>query len=92
MTLFDTDVNESRKKMADHVTRSPFGLCSTDGKLCYYRRLEYDFFILFLAFFSFSSLAPSLSWYISLLRIASSAQQSSAPRQQVHALLVPFVF
>ena len=27
--------------MTDRVTRSPVRLCSRDGKICYYRRLEY---------------------------------------------------
>ena len=54
----DTAVEESRKKMADRVARSPVRLCSRDGKICYYRRLEYDFlflnlasYFLFLSFF-----------------------------------------
>ena len=42
MTL-DTVADESRKKMADGVTRSPARLCSRDGKIYYYGRLEYDF-------------------------------------------------
>ena len=32
----DTVADESRKKMADGVTRSPSPLCSRDGKICCY--------------------------------------------------------
>ena len=39
----DTVADERRKKMADGVTRSPARLCSRDGKIYYYGRLEYDF-------------------------------------------------
>ena len=46
----DTAVDESRKKMADRVTRSPARLCSRDGKLCFYGRLEYDFVAFFPCF------------------------------------------
>ena len=31
--------------MADRGPKSPAGLGSSDGKLCYYRLLEYDFSI-----------------------------------------------
>ena len=50
----DTVADESRKKMADGVTRSPARFCSRDGNICYCGRLEYDFlafvpcFLLFL--------------------------------------------
>ena len=71
--------------MADHMaTLSPARLCSADGKLCYYRRLEYGF-IAFLALLAVKSspFAPSLNRYVSLLRVPSSVQQSSVPLQQV---------
>ena len=62
-----------------YMTRSPARLCSRDGKLCYYGRLEYDFlafvpcFLLFLFYASFSRyvylrvflrLCSSLSKYV----------------------------
>ena len=40
LTLDTTAVDESRKTMADRAARTPVQLCSNDGKLCYYRRLE----------------------------------------------------
>ena len=69
--------------MAERVTTSPVRLCSRDGKICYYwvRRLEHDFLFLCLASF-FPSFSPSLFGYVSLVRTASSVQQSSAPRLQ----------
>ena len=79
----DTAVDKSKKKMAERVARSPVRLCIRDWKIYYYRRLEYDFLRLCLASFFFPSFSPSLLRYVSLLRIASSVQQSSAPRQQV---------
>ena len=72
----------------DRVGRSPVRLCSKDGKVCYYRRLEYDFLFLCLASFFFPSFSPSLLRYVSLLRIASSVKQSSAPRQQIPVYLL----
>ena len=72
--------------MADRVARSLVLLCNTDMKLCYRRRLEYDFLAFFLPSSFFSSFSPSLYRYVSLLRITSSVQQSSAPRQQVRVL------
>ena len=36
VVTLDDAVDESRKKMADSVTRFPARLCSRDGKLCYY--------------------------------------------------------
>ena len=86
----DTAVDESRKKMADRVARSPARLRSRDGKLCYYRRLEYDFLVFCLTSF-FSSFPPPLSRYVSLLGVASSVQQSSATLQQVTCSCVIFV-
>ena len=87
----DTAVEESRKKMADRVARSPARLCSKDGKLCCCRRLEYDVLAFLPCFLHFSS-SLSLSRNDSLLRVASSVQQSSAPLQQVRVLLVSVVF
>ena len=75
IVTLDTVANESRKKMVDSVTKSPAWLCSRDGKLCYYGRLEYDF----LAFVPCSLLflfSPSLSRY-AYVRVPSSVQQSS---------------
>ena len=76
------------------VTRFPARLCGRDGKLCYYRRLEYDFLAFFALLPSFLVSYPSLSRYFSLLRVASSVQQSSAALQRVfiRVLLGSFVF
>ena len=58
--------------MADRVAkRSPARLCSRDGKLFYYRRVEYDFLAFFLPLLpSFlpllPSFSPSLSRHVSL--------------------------
>ena len=41
----NTAVDESRRKMADRVARSPARLCSGDEKICYYLRFEYDFLV-----------------------------------------------
>ena len=78
----DTVVDESREKMAGSVTRSQVLLCSRDGKLCYYRRLEFYIFTFVPCFFIFLFL---LSWSrcVSLLRVPLPVQQSSATVQQV---------
>ena len=47
VVTLDTAVDESRKKIADRVARFPTRLCSRDGKLRYYGRLEHDFFCFF---------------------------------------------
>ena len=77
----DTVADESRK-MADGVTRSPSGLCSTDGKICCYGdALSTIFLLLCLAsYFSFSFLSFFLpaSRYVYLLRVHSSVEQPSA--------------
>ena len=78
---FDTVVDESRTKMADSVTRSPARLSNRDGKLCHYGRLEYGFLAFVLCFLR-SLFSPSLSRYVSLLRVPSSVQQSSCTLQQ----------
>ena len=72
MVTLDTVVDESMKKMTDRMTRSPSRLCSRDGKLCYYGRLEHAF----LAFVPCSILLSlsSLSRYVSLIRAPSSVQ------------------
>ena len=105
MTL-DAVADESRKKMADVVARSPVWLCSIDGKICYYGdalstmlRLPalvpcfILFVFLFYAFFFFP--APR---YVYLLRVSSSVQQPSATLSKyvrileyVFFLLVSFV-
>ena len=73
----DIVVDESRNKMADGVTRSPARLCSRDGKICYYGRLEYDFSA-FVPCFPLVLFSPAFSWFIYLLRVCSSVQQPSA--------------
>ena len=61
----------------DDVTSSPARLCSRDGKIYYYGRLEYDF-LAFVPCFLLFVCSPSLSRYVYLLRVPSSVQQSSA--------------
>ena len=71
------------RKMTDRVTTSPVRLCSRDGKICYYRRLEYTvscFCVFLLSFFC------SVHIRISVCFSWSSVQQS-APRQQVRVYL-----
>ena len=63
--------------MADSVTRSPARLCSRDGNICYYGRLEHDF-LAFVPCFLLLLFSPALSRYVYLLRVPSSVQQSSA--------------
>ena len=67
----DTAVDKGRKKMADRVARSQARLCSRDGIFCFLPCSLLFFFYL-----------PPLPRYVSLLRVASSVQQSSAPLQQ----------
>ena len=87
MTL-DTVADESRKKMADGVARSPSRLCSRDGRIsCYGDALSTIFllafvpcFLLFVfrsSFLSFLIFSPA-SRYVYLLRVPSSVQQPSA--------------
>ena len=56
------------------VARFPARLCSRDGKLCYYRRLEYDFLGVFCLASYFSSLLhyPGVFLLLVLLRLSSS--------------------
>ena len=87
VVTLDTAVDESRKSMVDYVTGFPARLCSRNGKLCYYGRLEHDF----LAFLPCSLLllfSPSLSRHVSLINsVPSSGHQSSATLQQVVRVL-----
>ena len=78
--------------MADRVARSLAGLCSRDAKLCYYCIDALSMILLLACLASFCSFSPSFSRYVSLLRVASSVQQSSAPLQQVRVLVVSLVF
>ena len=63
--------------MTGSVKRSPARLCSRDGKLFYYGRLEYGF-LDFVPSFLLFLFCPSLSRHVYLLRVPSSVQQSSA--------------
>ena len=75
----DTVADESSKKMADGVTRSPSRLCSRDGKICSFGdALSTISLLLCLASFSFIFLIFPASRYVHLLRVASSAEQPSA--------------
>ena len=85
----DTVADESRKKMADGVARSPSWLCSRDGKICCYRDALSTMFLLacFCAllptfrfsffFFPYSYVFPA-SRHVYRLRVPSSVQQPSA--------------
>ena len=78
----DTVADESRKKMADGVARSPSRLCSRDGDICCYGDALSTVFLLafvpcFLFPFVFSYFFPA-SRYVYLLRIPSSVQQPSS--------------
>ena len=81
----DTVADESRKKMADGVARSPPRLCSRDGKICcYVNALSTIFlltcfvpcFLLFVFRFSFLSyffpLHPGMFIFFVSLRLCSS--------------------
>ena len=70
----DTVADESRKKMADGVTRSRSQLCSGDGKICYYGdALSTTFLLLCLAsYFSNFLLLPGLLFFFVFLRLCSS--------------------
>ena len=61
--------------MVDRVARSPDRRYRRDGKLCYYRRLEYDFlafYICFLLFYIFLSPYPGMFLFSVLLRPCST--------------------
>ena len=91
----DTAVNESRKKVADRVTRSPTRLCSRDGKLCYYRRLEYDFLFFFLAllpcFIVFFVCFSSSCCFVRAAVISSASTCCSRVICIISDLRIPFV-
>ena len=72
----DTVADESRIKMPDGVTRFPARLCSRDGKIGYYERLEYDFLLAYFCallptFLILSCLIPVC--FILFLRLCSSS-------------------
>ena len=101
VVALDTAVNESRKKMAASVTRSPGRFCSRDGKL-YHGRLEYDFHAFCLAsYLSYFLLAqPGMFLFFVLLRLCSShlllsSKYSSTCCCVIRILphvIIPFVF
>ena len=77
VAIADTAVDESRKDKAHLVAKPPARLCSRDGTLCYYRRLEYDslavrLVFLFVSFFSSSPPSCRPTFLLSLVRISSS--------------------
>ena len=84
MTL-DTVADESRKKMADGLARSPSRLCSRDGKICCYGYALNTIFLLafvpcfLLSVFRFSfpcfHIFSPASRYVYLLRVPSAVQQ-----------------
>ena len=81
----DTVADESRKKIADGVARSPSRLCSRDGKICYGDALSTILLLLCLAtyfsffvFLFFLFLSFPASRYVYFLRVPSSVQQPSA--------------
>ena len=106
VVTLDTAVDESRKKIADRVARFPTRLCSRDGKLRYYRRLEYDFlaFLPCLLQFFFSVLIPVCfsSWcrFVRAAVICSSSASSTCsfcficilPRVRTHFVLFVLYF
>ena len=79
----DTVADESRKKMADGVARSPSRPCSRDGKICCYGDALSTIFLLlclasYFSFFSFLFLFFPASRHVYLLRVPSSVEQPSA--------------
>ena len=77
----NTAVDESRKKIADRVASFPARLCSRDGKLCYYRHLEYVLLAFFLPCFLLLFFSVFIRACFSSRFFVLSA--SSAPLQQV---------
>ena len=74
--------------MANNVTKPSARLCSRDGKLCYYGRLEYEFLALLPCFLLFI-FSPSLSRRVSLFRVASPVPQSSAALlQRIRVIII----
>ena len=89
VVTLDTAVDESRK-MVDSVTRFPVRLCSRDGKLCYYGRLQHDFLLCLASYFSYFLIPyPGMFVFFVFLRLSSS--HLSATLQQVVRVLVSFV-
>ena len=87
----DTAANESRKEMADGVTRSPARLCSRDRMICYYERHEYDFlpFSWLSSYFSCFVLPyPDMFIFFVFLRLCSSHLLLSASTHFVVRALV----
>ena len=76
--------------MADGVTRSPARLCSRRGKICYHKRLEYDFLTLCLAYcFSYFLMPyPGMFIFFVFLRLCSS---NHLLRQLMCSQQVPFL-
>ena len=77
----DTVADESRKKMADGVARSPFRFCSWDGKICCYGDVFSTIFLracfcallpTFRFLFFFFSLYPCVFIFFVSLRLCSS--------------------
>ena len=88
----DTVADESRKKMADGVARSPSRLCSRDGNICcygnafstifllacFYLYLASSYFSFFFCFFSSFFLHPGMFIFLVSLRLCSSHMLLSA--------------
>ena len=83
VVTLDTVADESRKKMADGLARSPSRLCSIDGKICCYEDAlstiflllclaSYFSFFVFLFSFFFFSLHPGMFIFFVSLRLCSS--------------------
>ena len=75
MTL-DTVADESRKKMADGVARSPSRLCSRDGKICCYGDALSTIFLLascLASYFSFSVILVFLFLFFSCIPVCLSS-------------------
>ena len=82
----DTVADESRKKMADGVARSPSRLCSRDGKICCYGDALSTIFLLacfcallptfrfsfYFSLFSYFFLHPGMFIFFASLRLCSS--------------------
>ena len=85
----DTVADESRKKMADGVTRSPARLCSRDGKICYYiDALSTIFLLLSLAScFSYFLLPyPGMFIFFVFLRLCSSHSSATLSKYVFYAV------
>ena len=95
-----TPAIDESTKMAGRAARSPARLCSRDRKLCFYRRLEYDFLaclLCFLFFFFLSVLIPvRFSSSCCLVRAAAicASSASTCASCVIHILShlrIPFV-